>query len=332
MASTTNHVDVIVVGGGISGLMAANHLQSRGKTVIVLDKSRVGGRMSTERIGDGLADDAAQFFTVRTPDFQKYVDQWIEEKIVYLWSMGWSDGSLQKVTDDGHARYAVHGGMNAICRRLGQDLKDVRIDVEVRRVTARPSGWTVTDDRGQDYLSSALIMTPPAPQSLELLDAGEVRLSDDNRVALEKIRYEPCLAGMFLLENDAPLPVPGAIQRRSAPISWIANNKQKGISQATIITVQADGVYSSQLWNDDDERVLKALWTDVRVWLPGEPQVAGTLLKRWRYAAPTVLHPERTLLAQGLPTLLFAGDGFGAPRVEGAALSGLAAAAAILSK
>ena len=52
-------------------------------------------------------------------------------------------------------------------------------------------------------------------------------------------------------------------------------------------------------------------------------------LKRWRYALPTTLHPERYLLATGIPTLAFAGDAFGWPRVEGAALSGLTAGDAL---
>ncbi|MEZ4673324.1 MAG: hypothetical protein R2932_03665 [Caldilineaceae bacterium] len=56
----------------------------------------------------------------------------------------------------------------------------------------------------------------------------------------------------------------------------------------------------------------------------GRIQTHAAQLKRWRYALPTVIHPERYLLAQGRPPLLFGGDAFGHPRVEGAKLSGLA--------
>ena len=44
-----------------------------------------------------------------------------------------------------------------------------------------------------------------------------------------------------------------------------------------------------------------------------------------------MIHPDRCLVADRLPPLVFAGDAFGGAKVEGAALSGAAAAAAVAS-
>ncbi|MEZ4716529.1 MAG: hypothetical protein R2851_10640 [Caldilineaceae bacterium] len=55
--------------------------------------------------------------------------------------------------------------------------------------------------------------------------------------------------------------------------------------------------------------------------------VRAAQVKRWRYALPVVLHPARYLQARGVPPAHFGGDALGGPRVEGAALSGLALAA-----
>lgn len=332
MASANSRADVLVIGGGLTGLTAASALEKQGKSVIVLDKgTSVGGRLATRRIGNGLADHGAQFFTVRTPEFKAVVDGWLAEDLIYLWSMGWSDGSLGKVTDDGHARYAAHGGMNAIARRIGRDLKDVRTDVLVSAVRALAAGWEIEDASGRTYTSGALVLTPPVPQSLTLLEAGDVQLSEADQAALQAIKYVPCLTGIFVLNGEVKLPEPGAVQRRGSPISWIANNRQKGISDTTIITVQADGNYSQQLWNDSDPRVLNALRTDLLVWLPEGYRIIEEQLKRWRYSSPVVMHPEPCLVADGLPPLVFAGDAFATPRVEGAFLSGRAAAQALIT-
>ena len=50
----------------------------------------------------------------------------------------------------------------------------------------------------------------------------------------------------------------------------------------------------------------------------------------WRYANPVRPHPEPFLALAG-GTALLAGDAFAGPRVEGAMLSGLAAAHAVLA-
>ena len=47
-------------------------------------------------------------------------------------------------------------------------------------------------------------------------------------------------------------------------------------------------------------------------------------LHKWRYSQPVQVYPERFIEIPILPPLFFAGDAFGGPSVEGAALSGLA--------
>ena len=62
-------------------------------------------------------------------------------------------------------------------------------------------------------------------------------------------------------------------------------------------------------------------------WLGSLP--VQTQLHRWRYSLPLRVHPERCVVLREPAPLVFAGDAFGGPRVEGAALSGLAADAAL---
>lgn len=331
---TNTLADVIIVGAGLSGLMTAAILdKTTDKRVVILDKGRsVGGRMATRRIGDGLADHGAQFFTVRAPEFKALVDDWVAADLVYQWSLGFSDGSLTPMRDDGYPRLAVRGGMNALAKHIAAGFSErveVLTGVQVEQVTRNMESWVIRDDEGRQYIGRAAALTAPVPQSLQLLSAGKVALNAGDRKLLEGITYEPCLTGIFVVDSHVRLPEPGAVQRRSAPIAWIANNKQKGISPLPVLTVQADGPTSTQLWEADDQRVLKALVTDMMVYLPNDTRIVQQQLKRWRYSRPRQTHPERVLRARDLPPLFFAGDAFGGPRVEGAVLSGLAAGEAL---
>ncbi|MFA6245022.1 MAG: FAD-dependent oxidoreductase, partial [Candidatus Hydrogenedentales bacterium] len=81
--------DCIVIGAGISGLLAARTLRDSGKTVVILDKARgVGGRMATRRIGECVFDHGAQFFTATDPKFVEHVNRWTDDGIAAQWSRG----------------------------------------------------------------------------------------------------------------------------------------------------------------------------------------------------------------------------------------------------
>jgi predicted NAD/FAD-dependent oxidoreductase len=327
--------DILIIGAGITGLTAAAELAALGKNVLVLDKGRsVGGRLATRRVGEGIADTGAQFFTTRAPEFEAKVAEWVAEGLVFEWSRGWSDGSLATVRE-GHPRYAVRGGMNQLAKRLAQGVpvRLLQVITTIRRV---PGGWQVELANGESQTARALLLTPPVPQSLELLDEGGVALPFDAREGLNKVDYDPCVVGLFTLSRPIDLPSPGAVQRPHANLFWVADNQRKGISpHAIVLTAQASPNYSRALWSADDDTIIKSMKLDLMPFLGERTSVLGAEVKRWRYAAPNRLYPEPALLARvpltehDVAPLAFAGDGFGAARVEGAYLSGLAAARAL---
>jgi predicted NAD/FAD-dependent oxidoreductase len=318
-------VDVLIVGAGLAGLLAARTLAERGIRPVLLEKGRaVGGRIATHHMQAGVADSGAQFFTTRDPAFEAMVNRWIEEGLVFEWSRGWSDGSLAS-TRDGHPRYAIHGGMSALAKHVAQGLH-VRLNVALDTVRYTMNGWEVEDENGTRQGARAVILTPPVPQSLALLQAGEFPLPEEPQEILAAMDYEPCLTGMFRVTGQITLPPPGAIQRPHAPIYWIADNQRKGISpDAKTITMQASPAYSRQLYDETDENVLKAFRTDLLPFMAEDTKIVEAQLKRWRYSQPMSNYPDRCLVIEGHAPLIFAGDAFGGPRVEGAVLSGIAA-------
>lgn len=317
--------DVIVIGAGLAGLVAARELEKAGKRVIVLDKGKsVGGRLASRRIQNGLADHGAQFFTVRTELFQKQVDTWLAEDLIHVWTYGWGDGSLKRTVNDGHPRYVARQGMNHLAKDLAKQLKDVRVNSAVTGIYWEDNHWQVVDNNGLSMSSHALILTPPVPQALDLLT--DVPLAKADKYSLERVQYGPCLAGLFVVEGTVNLPEPGAMQDFKEQIYWIADNQAKGISpNECIITLHAEERYSRQHYDSPDTEILSFMRETLQKYMATDAHIKEEQVKRWRYSIPVTTYPHDFLKAQDLP-LIFAGDAFGGRgRVEGAYLSGFAA-------
>jgi hypothetical protein len=315
---------VIIVGAGVSGLIAAQQLYRKNIPTIVLDKGRsVGGRMATRRVGEkGVADHGAQFFTVRTPEFQEQVEQWMTLGLVSVWGHGWSDGSLKRTAGDGHPRYINSLGMNTLTQMMAQGL-DVRVNVEVSAIQWNGVNWLVKYGDGAVLTAAHLILTPPVPQSLKLLDNGHVQLAQTDRAALEKIEYGPCLCGIYTVKGDVNLPDPGAVQDFTKTVYWIADNQRKGISKERVITLHTEARYSKQHYDAPETEAFALFDEALAPYLASNATITERQLKKWRYSIPLITHPHDILKAEGLP-LTFAGDAFGGRgRVEGAFISGL---------
>lgn len=191
--------DVLVVGAGMTGLMAALRLHALGQRVRLVDKGRsVGGRMATRRVGPGFADFGAQFITAHDASFADLLAHWEEAGLVHPWAAGFAQGSLRPSPDVVfYPRYVARDGMTSLAQHLAHEL-DVQTQVTVKAVRQVQGGWQVEDAAGGLTLARRVLLTPPVPQSLTLLAAGNVELSAADQAALAAITYDPCLVGLFL--------------------------------------------------------------------------------------------------------------------------------------
>ena len=257
------------------------------------------------------------------------MDRWRALDLVYVWGTGWSDGSVKRTAGDGHPRYVVRGGMNKLAKHLAQGI-DITVDRLVISVRMTTGGWALEDSAGNAYESQGLIMTPPMPETLELLTASGVPLNGDDFAELRRIRFGPCLCGIHAVSGDVDLPEPGAMQNFQSEVYWVADNQAKGISETTIITSHANAKFSRQNWDASEADIIRALESAVQPYLKEGARILHTQLKKWRYSVPLTTYPQEYLLAQDLPPLVFAGDAFGGRgRVEGAFVSGLSAGEAM---
>jgi len=323
--------EVVVIGAGLSGLLAAGTLQAAGRRVVVLEKARgVGGRMATRRLDAHVADHGAQFFTAHQPRFRQLVDAWEQAGVARRWSTGFAtpDGAFK---DNGVPRYCGVPAMTAIAKHLARDL-EVRLSARVLRVESREGGWTVTTEDGARHSSRALLLTAPVPQSLELLSAGQVALPEKVWDDLEPLDYAPCLTVIARLTGPSLIPEPGGLWMPGEPLLWLGDNQRKGVSTApgAIVTLHAGQEFSRERWDTPESEVIAAIVAAAAPWL-GSP-VDHAQLHRWRYSVPLRVHPEPCLVATEPALIAFAGDAFGGPRVEAAALSGLAAGEALAAR
>jgi len=316
-------VEVLIIGTGVSGLIAAREIQNAGRSVLLLDKGRgFGGRLASRRIGEATFDHGAQFITTRDARFEKILKQGAKAGMTTEWCQGFSAAA------EGHTRWRGQPAMTAVAKYLAQGL-ETRMEnqvVAIRRVGDR---YSVETNTGFFYSASAVLLTPPVPQSLTLLAAGEIEIEPAMRTRLERIQYERCLAVMAVLKGPSLIPPPGAIIPASGPVSWIADNQIKGISAEPAVTIHANHEFSLAHWDDDRMESGRVLLNSSRPWLGAE--VFSYQVHGWRYSKPIQVDEHPCALLKASPPLVIAGDAFAGPRVEGAALSGMAAAKTLLA-
>jgi len=338
----------------MSGLVAARELVAAGVDVTVVDKGRsVGGRLATRRIGDARLDHGAQFFTARTPAFQRRVDDWIERDVVHIWNHGFGgalgdgsgatgstgdgggdagdgdtgDAESTQTSGDGYPRYVGSTGMNGLAKDLavGLTVETSTMVFTLRQAADREHRWQVVIDDGSHRDADAVIITSPLPQSFAMLVDSGIGI-EDTPFSTE---YDRTIGLLVTLDGPAGIPEPGGVQDGDDMFSFIGDNQAKGVSDTPAVTFHANPEWSESHWHDDDAATLELLTDAASQWL-GSATIAERQLKKWRFATPrTTWDDPCWTTADG--SIVLAGDAFAGPRVEGAHNSGLAAAHALLA-
>ena len=312
---------VIVVGAGLAGLMAARELTAAGSQVTIIDKGRgVGGRMATRRVessaGTAIFDHGAQFFTARSDEFRRLVDQWITDDVVVEWCRGFGG-------DDGHPRYVARYGMTSLAKYLATGL-DVRTSSLAFGLARHDSTWRLTLDDASTFDADAVVLTCPIPQSYSLVANTDVELPSE----LIMTDYERTLGVLAVLDRPSRVPPPGGLQNPDDVFSWVGDNFQKGVSPVSALTLHANPTWSLENWDTAHDDAHAALLAAARDYI-GDAEVIESQFKRWRFATPMRLWPDPHWIdASG--SLVLAGDAFAGPKVEGAVTSGLSAARSLL--
>ena len=108
----------------------------------------------------------------------------------------------------------------------------------------------------------------------------------------------------------------------SVDVSW------RRTHAALAVTIHAGPEFSREHAHTDDARVAHLLLEAAEDYVGAG--VRATVVYHWEHSMPATPYQERFVYVEGLPPLVFCGDAYAGPKVEGAVLSGLAAAEKLL--
>ena len=295
----------IIIGAGMAGLSAARILTQKGHEVTVLDKGRgVGGRMSTRTIENAKADHGAQYFSVKTPEFQALISELYAENVTATWHLAQRE----------NVRYVGAEGMNTIPKKMASTL-----NVLVNEKAIFIENNRVKTESGNVYDFNNLIITIPIPQVIDLFQISKIDFSEHDKNVLANIEYQPCIAVMAVLKKPTEI-VSGGIILENQPVAWIADNFQKGITETPTVTIHASATYSTKRFDDDLQAVAKELLSSVNQYVNPE-NITTIQTHRWKFSN-AIKRFDKPFYQIENKNIYLAGDGFGMGNVEGAFLSG----------
>lgn len=333
--------DVAVIGAGMAGLVCAQQLRQAGYSVVVVEKSRgLGGRVATRRLHGTCADHGACYLKPKGELLGQFVDLLSARNILEIWTDTVyefnADASLSQPTSPS-PRYVAPQGMSAVAKFLAQGL-DILLNQRVIAITPTPeNNWRLTlESSNEELTANALVVAIPAPQAVALLEPlGNGFLDTVFLDNLRSIEFYPCISAIAgYPPNSQPLPQWKALSFvDDTDLAWIGLDSSKRPNpQQPHFVVQSSANFaqlhleSADLHSAGQYMLQRAAQTLAIPWLENPDWMQ---VHRWRYAFPKSFWHEAFLSAATPLPLVCCGDWCGGNLVEGAMLSGIAAAVEI---
>ncbi len=317
---------IAIIGAGICGLSARRILKSQSRPVLLFEKSRgVGGRASTRR-GDGWsADLGAQYASLVSPTWE-HVLGGDRKKLT----------PLESLPPNAHPRFVHQDGMSKLARALqGHGNEGIRFESRVVGLRVDPQGlWQIGTHTEDVFSAAAVIVTVPVPQALDLLQQSALELVPKDAQVLGGVQYQRSLS-VVLEPGEGETDFPAVWRHPSATLTGIFDQSRKGLlGGGHVIVAHVCDELSCELWDHTPEAILARVEAEVCAVMGGS-QWKALYLHRWRYSQPkapldTLFYQPTLVGEKSFPPLLLAGDAFGKASIEGALVSGEAAAWALL--
>jgi len=317
--------EIVCVGAGLSGSLLG-HLLKDYRKVLLLDKSRgPGGRMSTRRIvHDGREykfDHGAQFFTARNEEFKELIQPLLDINLIKAWHSRIPHASYDSVKES--VRFCGTTGMNNLAKYFSSGV-ECRFEWQCANIRNECDVWILESNTGEVIRCRTLVVAIPVTQALRLFSDQRFSLTP-----LSQIVYQPTWAVMLGAADSFRLPPPHAAWLRpESGIEWVSDNQRKGISTNPSLTIHLTQEMSLNLLQSTPEHVIDFAKAQLQELLPKDLTIQTA--HRWLLSRSSPQRFDKGFYQlESLQNLYFIGDAFEGGRVEGAALSAMAAAKAI---
>jgi renalase len=227
--STPNLRSIAVIGSGVAGLTSALLLQEQGPKVTVFEKSRgPGGRLAAKRVDGGSADVGAQYFTIRNPGFQQFLDENAGSDAYAPWQgrFGYQKAPGQWEAFPDETRYVGVPRMTAITRALSEKADLVAQTRIARLESTENKAWVLVSTENERFGPfDAVVITAPPAQARDLL--SDSHLTELAAELDEPVRHvQPCWAVAAHFARP-PFDKYDGMRIQSDLLNWVGNNSSK---------------------------------------------------------------------------------------------------------
>ncbi|MBM3981494.1 MAG: FAD-dependent oxidoreductase [Planctomycetes bacterium] len=299
---------VAIIGGGIAGLTAAHRLLARNVEVVVIDKGRrAGGRLCTRAVE--LPDGRTARFDLGPPvlyaryreDARGQPYHSLTNFAAEVGASGFGPVPVARIGAAGEHTgnaplygLAAPGGMRDVAFRVvanHRETLEFHDHAVADKLERTDDGWRVHVRSARDgsewvVRANGLILTPPAPQTLALVERSAVEMPDDIRDALRGVQYDRCFA-LYGVFSGADQLQPGGVWFGDGPLEWITDGHRRGLSPVPwSVTAHTTHEWAVEHWVEPDARVIELLLPRLRVWAGVPVDPAAVFLHRWQWARP----------------------------------------------
>lgn len=332
-------MDIAIVGAGPAGAAAAFSLRDSDASVTVFEKSRgVCGRAATRRRDGCRYDHGANYIKANSDRVTELVTETLStDGLVDITGPVWTfdaDGQISHGEDRDANKWSYEAGITQLAKRLFAETDaDVRFETRVGRLSHSGGKWWVLDTDGNDLGTyDAVLLTPPAPQTADILAATEwadPRLIE-LQAAVDSVPYRSIYSVILHYPFAVDYPWYALVNTdRSHAVGWLAREecKRGHVPEGeSLFVVQMSPEWTADRFEDDEAEITAdaaALTAD----LLADDRFSNpdwTDTQRWRYALPNEGADAQTLRLGEDAGLYFAGDWVaGDGRVHLAVESGL---------